>query len=388
VLFVTAACLVGAAGGVFSTSFNNYLKYTFDITAEQRGLLELPREFPGFMVAILSGALFFFAETNLAVAATSLVAVGMFGLATFASQPDQYALMLVFVVAWSTGTHLMMPVSQSLALSLTQEGRTGADLGRLGAVRALATIGGCGLVWLNFSIFPTGYRLAFLVGTAITLGAALAFARLKRVMPPIHHGPRPKFVFRRRYSLYYLLSVLFGARKQVFITFGPWMLIVVFNQPPQTIAKLWIVSMALQVVLVPWVGRMVDRLGEKVVLLGDAAVLLGVCLTYGFARDFMPAGLALPAVAAAFVVDQLLFPVQMARTVYLSHIAESKRDVTATLGVSVSVDHAVSIPIAILGGALWQALGYRWVFGAAGLLAVVTFLACTQIRVSRSRSGG
>ena len=36
-------------------------------------------------------------------------------------------------------------------------------------------------------------------------------------------GKAPRFVVRREYRRYYLISVLFGARKQLFITFGPWM---------------------------------------------------------------------------------------------------------------------------------------------------------------------
>jgi len=384
VLFVAGICLLGAAGGVFETTFNNYLKYTFDITAEQRGFLELPREFPGFMVAVLAGVLFFAGEAHLAIVAACLIAAGMFGLATFASQQHEYLQMLVFIITWSTGAHLMMPASQSMALSLAGPGRIGEDLGRLGAVRAMATILGCGLVWLNFTIFPAGYPLAFLIGSGVAVVAAVAFTRLQRVIPPIHHGRRPKFVFRRRYRLFYVLSVLFGARKQVFITFGPWMLIVIFGQPPQTIAKLWMTSMALQVILVPWVGRMVDRLGERLVLMADAVLLLCVCLTYGFARDFLPEGYALLAVCGAFVVDQLLFPVQMARTVYLSHMAEDKRDLTASLGMSTSIDHAVSIPIAMLGGSLWVAMGYRWVFIAAAGVAVLTFAACSLIAVGRA----
>ncbi len=379
VLFVAGACLLAAAGGVFETTFNNYLRYTFEITPEQRGFLELPREFPGFMVAVLTGVLFFAAESHLAILAASLIAAGMFGLAAFAKEQHEYLQMLVFIIVWSTGAHLMMPTSQSIALSLVGPGRTGEDLGRLGAVTAMATILGCGLVWLNFTVFPTGYSLAFLIGSGVAIAAAMAFTRLQRVIPPIHHGRRPKFVFRRRYWLFYVLSVLFGARKQVFITFGPWMLIVILNQPPQTIAKLWMTSMALQVVLVPWVGRMVDRVGERLVLMADALLLLCVCLTYGFARDFLPEGYALLAVCGAFVVDQLLFPVQMARTVYLSRMAQDRRDVTASLGLSTSVDHAVSIPIAMLGGILWQTMGYRWVFVAAGGVAVLTFAACNLI---------
>ncbi len=379
VLFVAAVCLLGAASGIFDTSFNNYLDHTFHITAEERGDLELPREFPGLMVAVLAGVLFFVGEVNLALIAAALVGAGMVGLATFASRGDQYVQMLVFTIVWSAGAHLMMPANQSLALRLAGEGRTGADLGKLAAVRALAGIVGYGLVWLNFSVFPHRYPAAFLLGAGAAVVAAAFLLKLKRAMPEMHRGPRPKFVFKKRYWLFYLLSILFGARKQIFITFGPWVLIRIFDQPPQTFAKLRIVATVLTVLLVPWVGRLVDRAGSRVVLMADAVLLLCVCLAYGFAQDMFPASVALFVVCSAFVVDQLLFPVQMARTVYLFRIAESRRDITATLGLGVTIDHAISIPVAMLGGRLWGAMGYRAVFVAAAGIAVLTFVACSLI---------
>jgi len=83
-------------------------------------------------------------------------------------------------------------------------------------------------------------------------------------------------------------------------------------------------------------------------------------------------------------VDLVLSPIQMARATYLSKIAESRRDISGTLGLGVSIDHAVSIPIAMLGGRLWVAAGsHRPVFVAAACLAVVTFIACSFIRIAR-----
>ena len=189
---------------------------------------------------------------------------------------------------------------------------------------------------------------------------------LHRCMPPVHHSQRRRLVLKKRYGLYYLLSILYGARKQVFITFGPWVLIRIFERQAPTIALLWIIATTLTALVVPHVGRLVDRVGPRVVLSVDAVLLLAVCLTYGFARDVVPGRAAFIVVCGTYVLDLMLTPVQMARTVYLSRVAEHRRDVTGSLSMGVSIDHAVSIPIAMLGGRLWMAAGYRWVFAAAG----------------------
>ncbi len=384
VLFVLAIMFLGAAGGIFETTSNNYYAETFNITAEQRGNLELPREFPGFMVAVMAGLLFFVAEANLGVIAAGLIGLGMLGLALFANQSHQYGNMILFLVIWSAGVHLLMPVTQSLALALAKRRNEGETLGRFGRMRMVATIFGCGIVSVYFGRFGGRFQVTFLLGAVIALGAAVMFLLLRRTMPAVHHGPRPKFVFKKRYGLYYLLSVLSGARKQVFITFGPWVLIKIFERGAETIATLWMISTILSAVLLPRIGRLIDRVGERFVLMADAAALLLVCLAYGFAQDIFAERTAFLLVCTAFVVDQFLFGLQMARTTYLSKIAESRRDISGTLGLGVSIDHAVSIPIAMLGGRLWVAFdSHRPVFLGAACVALATLVACSFIRIPR-----
>ena len=383
VLFVAAMSLLSVAGGIFDTTSNNYYSETFNITAEQRGDLELPREFPGFMVAVVAGVLVFVAEALVGAIAAALVAAGMLGLALFARRPDQYANMLCLLVVWSTGTHLLMPVSQSLALVLADRSSEGEKLGKLGSVRSAATVVGCLIVWICFSALHTSFGVTFTIGAVAAALAAAVLLWLGRTMPAGHHGPRATLVLRKRYTLFYVLSVLFGARKQIFITFGPWVLIRIYGAQPQTIAKLWIVATLLGVLLLPKIGRLIDRVGERTILTLDGAVMVAVCLTYGFAQDIVPAAAFLLA-GCAYVADQFLFGVQMARATYLSKIAHERRDISGALGLSTSIDHAVSIPIAMLGGRLWQLTGsHRPVFLVAAGVALLTALASSFIRVGR-----
>jgi hypothetical protein len=98
----------------------------------------------------------------------------------------------------------------------------------------------------------------------------------------------------------------------------------------------------------------------------------------------MPYRAALLLACLAYVLDQFLFGVQMARTTYLSKIADSRRDISGTLALGVSLNHAVSIPIAMLGGRLWAAAGsHRPVFLGAACVAIVTLAACRFIHIER-----
>ncbi|TCL74167.1 hypothetical protein EDC14_1004103 [Hydrogenispora ethanolica] len=44
--------LVGITSGINDTIFSNFMNEVFHISAQVRGYLELPREFPGFIIAI------------------------------------------------------------------------------------------------------------------------------------------------------------------------------------------------------------------------------------------------------------------------------------------------------------------------------------------------
>jgi predicted MFS family arabinose efflux permease len=379
-LFVLAACLMAAAGTVFESVSNNYYDSVFGISAARRGELELPREFPGFMVAAVSGALFFLAEPVMGFLATGLTAAGLLGLAAFAFKSEQLGVMVGFLVVWSAGAHLSMPVMSSLALSLAEEENEGEKLGLLARARALAAIlGGLG-VMLYFHGDRGTFQIAFLAAAALVIVAGVSLLTLHVNMPVVHHGPRRRFVVRKRYSLFYLLSVLFGARKQMFITFGPWVLIQLYGAKAGLFGLLWMLATILSLVLMPTVGRLIDKLGERAVLMADAVVLLVVCLTYGFAQRILPLRAAFMAVCACFVLDQFLFGVQMARTTYLSKIVEDRSHISGTLSLGVSIDHAVSIPMAILGGYVWLWTdSHEPVFAGAAVVAALTFLAASRV---------
>ncbi|MGE5599667.1 MAG: MFS transporter, partial [Bacteroidota bacterium] len=155
----------------------------------------------------------------------------------------------------------------------------------------------------------------------------------------------------------------------------------VFGQPAGTIALLWIVSSILGIVFKPMVGRMIDRWGERRVLILEGLSLILVCLgyAYGDRAAFGVPGLGLGLVYACYVGDQLLFAAGMARTTYLCKIARDQRDITPTLSLGISIDHAVSIGVAGLGGLAWMRWGYQGVFLGAAVIAGLNLAAAARI---------
>ncbi len=368
---------MGLAGGIFESTFNNYLNDTFRIGARARGFLEFPREFPGFMVTLVSGVLFFLGEVHLAILAPALTGVGLAGLGL--GVRESYPRMILWMVVWSTGMHLMMPTQESIALDLAKGEKRGEMLGKVGAAGALAMVVGCSVVWLNFAVLGRSYGTTFIIAALAAGSASVVMSRLHA--GEIETGRRPKIVLRARYRLYYLLSILFGARKQIFITFGVWVLIKVYEQPTKVIAVLWIITTTGSVAFRPLIGRLIDRVGERVILMAAGCALFLVCLGYGFAEFLGPKDSVVYIVFACFILDQMLFTVGMARTTYLAKIAVSKSDIGASLRAGVSINHAVSIPIAMIGGRIWEASNYHTLFAGAAVLALLVAGVSSLVRI-------
>ena len=376
-LFLAGVVFLGVAGGVFETTFNNFLNDTFDIGADARGYLEFPRELPGFLTALFAGRLFFLPETLIAAVCSLLIGFGMIGIAIWGRQ---WNVMLVFLILWSTGIHLVMPIRSSVSIHLARGDQRGRRLGQVYGAGLAATLIGCSIVWMGMRHLGADYRAVLITGGVSAILGAGVFALMRL---PDAHLKRPRFVWRRAYWLYYVLAFLFGARKQIFITFGPWVLVRIFDQPAYVIAQLWIVAAILGVLAQPALGRLIDRYGERCILVADSLLVFTVCCGYGFSHLIHHGGLALWILYAAYVGDHLLFGANMARTTYLSRIAVSKEDVAPTLSLGITINHVVSMSVPALGGLMWVHFGHPSVFmGAAG---IAVLMLCFSMQLPHGR---
>ena len=368
---------MGVYSGLYDPTFNNYIAETFRVSEATRGGLEFFRELPGFLVVVFSGLLFSLADIRIAMMSLFILSLGLWGQG-FLSPTLPWA--VVWMILWSIGAHLYVPMANGITASLSKPGELGRKLGKWSAINTAASLAGYLIVWLGFRFFHLNYQIIFGLAGLSAVAAMLCMVGMK--VPKVER-PGAALIFKKRYSLYYLLSLLFGARKQIFLTFGPWVLIKVYHQPVTTFAILGLAGTVLGIFFKPALGAAIDRLGERTIIMAESVALTAVCLGYGFAGDVFPAAVVLAVVYACFLGDSLLFACIMARTTYLSKIVENKNDLTPTLSMGVSVDHTVSMTIPFFAGLLWESAGFRYVFLVAAVLAMLNFWAATRIRTSR-----
>ena len=370
-----ATLFFGAASGIFIATLNNYLAEIHHLGAEARGWIEFPRELPGFLIMFVAGAMLTVVrETQMAAAAMLLTALGAIGLGYLA---PTHAALVVFIIIWSLGDHIIFAVEGPIGLKLAKGGKEGRRLGQFGGARNLGTILGVGVIFVLARNLGDRFSLFYAIAAGSALIAGVLYAGLD-----VGHGdiPSRRWVLKKKYRLFYLISALFGIRKQIFLAFGAWVLVEIHGVSVSTIALLYFIAATLGVILRPLLGEVIDWLGERTVLAADELLLLGVCLTYAFAGDLLSGNAVMLALYAAYIIDITLFALRVARTTYLKKIADDPADITPTISMGITIEHAVAITLPILSGYIWEAYGFQWVFILAGAIAFFGFFVCLRIR--------
>jgi predicted MFS family arabinose efflux permease len=137
----------------------------------------------------------------------------------------------------------------------------------------------------------------------------------------------------------------------------------------------------------PLLGRAIDRFGERIILMSEGALLVVVCLGYGFSSFLFPAGTAFLFTCGFYLLDTMLFSVSMARSMYMKKIAKDPADVQPALTAGVTIDHIFSISVALLGGLIWNAFGFQYVFLLGIFIAALNFVAAAYIRIPQKAKG-
>ncbi len=377
-LFLIAGVFLGIAQSVDSSTLANYLKEHIGMMILQRTALEFPRELPGLLVVLVIGALSFLGgDVRICVLANLIAAAGMYVLGIL---PAQYIYVIPVIFVYSLGLHMFMPLSGSIGMSYANPGETGKILGKLSSVSNIAIVLSSAALYALYRFVHIGFRTAFTIGaTAFIISAVLlALIRPKKIV-----RAKKRYIFRKEYRLYYWLCMIYGARKQIFLTFGPWALVDVFHRPVATMTMLFFIVAVIGIFVKPWIGHLIDKVGEKFVLSAEAFLFFFTCLGYVFAESIFRPSLAILFIYVCYVADFTLDSVGMARITYMKKIALKPEDVSPSLSLGISLDHVVTIFLPILGGLAWKsggAGGYRYVFLGGAVIAMINFISCRMIK--------
>lgn len=380
-LFVMAVLIFSFCGGIYETIFNNFLNDNFQISNLQRTLLEFPREMPGVLMVFVAALLFFLNTRKLAMLSFLIAGTGLIFMGTLSIN---YHVMLIWLFTFSLGQHIFLPLNSAIVMELAEKGNDGKRLGQIQSLRNFAVIIGAFFVSLGFKYFGLNYKISMIMAGILIIGAAFL---INSMSGGVKSNKGSHLKFKKRFSLYYVLTSLYGMRKQIFITFAPWALVTTFQKPVTYIANLMIIGSIIGIFLQPYVGKVIDKYGEKLVLSFEAFVFIFVCLLYGFSPDMFGKEIAVMIISICYILDQTLMSLGIARATYIKKIAIDKEEISNTLSLGLSIDHVFAISIAMLGGLMWNTLGYKFVFIMGAFISLLNYFAARRIKTDEGYAG-
>ncbi|NBK21373.1 MAG: MFS transporter [Spirochaetia bacterium] len=379
--FLFAILFSGLAYGFYRGVQDNYLAEIVKITKFERGIVEFFRELPGLLLIFILAAMYRFSETKVFKIGTAIMLAGVVGILLLGSSK---VMVILSMVIFSSGEHIVMPMKHSLSLTLANKGKGGASLGIVSSISHGGNIVGFLAVTGLFLLFGamgipkgsiSGFRVVFIIAAVLLVLSTLIALTMRDQGKNVR---RSRIYFNKKFSKYYMLEVFYGARKQIFLTFAPYVLILFYGADTSVIAFLLAICAAFGMIFAPLIGRLIDRLGYKTIMVGDTLILMVVCFFYGFAHRLFPMHIAFIVVCVNFVLDSVISLASMASNVYVQDLSSTPEEMTSTITTGISVNHLISVIIALLGGLIWEKLGIEVLFTMSALLGLAnTFYAMT-----------
>ena len=358
-LLITAAA-VPLSFATWQALLNNFAIERATFSGAEMGILQSLREVPGFLAFLVVFLLFLCREQTIAYVSLLLLGVGTLVTGWF---PSVIGLYLTTVVM-SLGYHYFETVHSSLCLQWIDKDKAPELLGRVIAVGAFASIVVYGFIWITFEVLGVDFSLVYFLGGGATVVIGLVCWLLFQSFPAKVRQNR-QMVLRRRYWLYYALTFLSGARRQIFIVFAGFLMVEKFGFDVAMISILFLVNAVLNMLFAARLGRLIGNIGERRILIFEYVGLTIVFTAYAFVNN---AGIA----AGLYIIDHFFFALAIAIRTYFQKIADPA-DIAATAGVGFTINHIAAVVLPALLGFLWL-ISPSVVFLVGSVLAVLSML--------------
>lgn len=364
---LTTASVVGLQAWMIM--FNNFAVEVVGLTGQQVGVIQSVREIPGFLALLAIYVMLVIREHRLAALSIIFLGVGTAATGFFPT----YTGLLATTLIMSFGFHYYETTNQSLTLQYFDQTTSPLVFGRLRSLAAASNfIAGLLIILLGTTL---GYKNMYLfMGGLVVLAGLWAFFQ-----GPTHTNlviQHRKMIFRRRYSLYYFLTFMAGARRQIFIAFSVFLLVKIFEFSLREVTILFLVNNAVNYFISPLIGKAIVRFGERHVLTVEYAGLVLIFLTYAFTQSKI-------IVTAMYILDHVLFNFAIAIRTYFQKVGDPQ-DIASSMAVGFTINHIAAVVMPVLGGIAWM-IDYRIPFVAGAVLSLISLVAVQKIPLFAAR---
>ena len=364
-LLIVMTIAMTLAFATWMALLNNFVVERAAFTGKEIGILQSIREIPGFLAFTTVFVLLLIREQIFAYISLAVLGIGVALSGYFPSEAGLY--LTTFVM--SVGFHYYETVKQSLSLQWLSIDEAPAVLGKLIAVSSVASLVVYSFLWLGQGYLSLSYETIYFVAGGscfiLTLFMWLGFPTFTSVIPQRKH-----LLLRKRYWLYYALTFMGGARRQIFMVFAGFLMVEKFGYSVSDIAVLFIINHLFNWAFASRIGALVGRIGERRALTFEYCGLFCVFTAYAFVDSAAWAG-------TLYVADHLFFSLAIAIKTYFQKIADPA-DMASTAGVAFTINHIAAVFIPVLFGLVWL-VSPMLVFLMGSVMALISLLLARNI---------
>ena len=347
------------------TLFDNFAVNVAGLDGKHVGMIQSVREIPGFLALLAVFVIMIIREHRLSALSVLFLGVGLAATGLF----PFYSGLLLTTVVMSFGFHYYETTNQSLTLQYFDTRTSPWVFGKLRALAAASNIG-IGIIIYLIAPILTYTQIYLLVGGLIMAAGVWGFFQNP---VDLHIVPQHKrMIFRKKYWLFYFLTFMAGARRQIFIAFAVFLLVKKFQFSVQEVTILFVVNNAINYFLSPLIGKGIIRFGERAVLTLEYFSLIFIFLAYATVRSKM-------IVAGLYILDHIFFNFAIAIRTYFQKVGDP-REIAPSMAVGFTINHIAAVFFPAIGGLLWI-VDYRIPFICGAALSMISLIAVQQIKI-------
>ena len=343
---------------------NNFVVERAEFSGREIGILQSIREIPGFLAFTTIFVLLLIREQKFAYFSLIMLGIGVLLTGFFPSEIGLYCTTLLM----SAGFHYFETVKQSLSLQWLSVSETPEVLGKLIALTSLTSLLTYLFIWFSQEYLSLGFEIIYLISGIVCLlltvfmwfGAPLFEGKVNQ---------KKNLVLKRSYWLYYALTFMSGARRQIFVVFAAFLMVEKFKYSVSDIAILFIINHTFNWIFASKIGRLVGKVGERSALTFEYCGLFLIFFAYAYVDSAIMAG-------ALYVLDHLFFSLAIAIKTYFQKIADPS-DIASTAGVAFTINHIAAVFIPVSFGLVWL-FSPKLVFLMGAMMSLISLIPCQK----------
>ena len=344
---------------------NNFVVERAEFSGREIGILQSIREIPGFLAFTTIFVLLLIREQKFAYFSLIMLGIGVLLTGFFPSEIGLYSTTLLM----SAGFHYFETVKQSLSLQWLSVSETPEVLGKLIAITSLTSLLTYLFIWFSQEYLSLGFEIIYLISGIVCLlltvfmwfGAPLFEGKVNQ---------KKNLVLKRSYWLYYALTFMSGARRQIFVVFAAFLMVEKFKYSVSDIAILFIINHTFNWIFASKIGRLVGKVGERSALTFEYCGLFLIFFAYAYVDSAIMAG-------ALYVLDHLFFSLAIAIKTYFQKIADPS-DIASTAGVAFTINHIAAVFIPVSFGLVWL-FSPKLVFLMGAMMSLISLILARNI---------